>query len=623
MRAAHGLPIDHGGPVERPFEPFPYEAVEGSISGRLEKMALRHAARLAVQDAQVSLTYEELADRAGRIASALRQAVGSRPGPIAILLGNDVRLPPAIFGALAAGRAFVPLDVAHPIERNLLIASHAGAAAVISGGAMAQAIAARLGAETPVLQVETAMEHAAEAPWVQAGPEAPAYLLYTSGSTGTPKGVLHSHRNCLHDVLVLTNNGHLNCEDRIGVFYGGVIGAMRRIFSALLNGASLHMLPPLDMEPEGLVQQIKARGLTCYHGVPTLFRRIASAVPDGERLETLRLVRLSGDRSDWSDYDLFRKVCPPDACFGINLGSTEVSSTYAHWYVDPSVRESGGRLPVGREMDDVVVEIVDAGGEPLPDGETGQFRVTSRYLAQGYWNAPELTAAAFSSDASDPGVRSFLTGDMGLRRPDGLLEFAGRMDQMIKLRGHRIEPAEVEAALRACPGVLDAAAVIRRDEHDVPRAMVAYVEPEPEADTLLPRHVMAMASRVLPRHLMPSVIFVQQALPRLMNFKVDRRKLAQLDASRGEEGGDRASNPVLDLVASAFEAVAPGRRATPEDNLLSLGGDSLQAVQLALELKQRFSFEVPGTVIRQSQSIRQLANWIWHRARELAAEMPH
>jgi amino acid adenylation domain-containing protein len=602
--------MDHGGPAQRPFEPFPYEALEASIIDRLELMARKHAARLAVQDAERTLTYGELAELVGRVAGALGPVLAGRPGPVAVLLGNGLSLPPAIFGVLAAGRAFAPLDPTHPLDRNRLIAAHAGAAAVITDGQTAQAVSDALGDDTPVVSIDAALEHAPGAPWLRARPGELAYVLYTSGSTGTPKGVCHTHRNCLHDVLLVTNNAHHNPTDRIGVFYGGVIGAMRRIFSSLLNGASLHILRPLELGPEGLVAELRAQGLTGYEGVPTLFRRIAAAVPEGEKLETLRLVRLSGDRSEWGDYDLFRRVCGPDACFGVTLGSTEVSSTYAHWFVDPELRRPGGRLPVGRETDDVLVEVVDPEGRVLPDGETGEFRVTSRYVATGYWNAPELTARAFSTDPDDPELRTFLTGDVGFRRLDGLLEHVGRKDQMIKLRGHRIEPAELEIALRACPGVVDAAAVIRRSPDGIARAMVAYVELNPEEGTLLPRHLMAMISQVLPGHLMPAAVFVEPRLPRLMNFKVDRTALAKIDANRGADSQDREADWILDRVASAFESVVPGIRPTPEDNLLSLGGDSLQAVQLELELKQRFAVAPSGSVIRQSHSIRQLADWI-------------
>ena len=613
MRTIHGMPVDHGGPIDKPFEPFPYEALEASIPERLAEVVRRHGARMAVQDASRSLTYEQLGELTSGVASSLRPLLEGRPGPVALVLGNDARLPPAIFGTLAAGRPFVPLDPTHPVDRNRLIAAHAGAAAVITDGAVAGAVAGAFGSATPVVSIDAALAHAPDSPWLHVSPGELAYVLYTSGSTGQPKGVCHTHRNGLHDALIIINNAHQSCDDRIGVFYGGVIGAMRRIFSTLLNGSSLHMLRPVELEAEGLVEQIRSRGLTAYHGVPTLFRRIAAVVPDGERLETLRVVRLSGDRSEWADYDLFRKVCPPNASFGVTLGSTEVSCTYANWYVDPSLREPGARLPVGRETDDVRVEVIDDEGRVVPDGEAGEFRVSSRYISTGYWDAPELTAAAFATDPADPEIRTFLTGDIGFRRPDGLLEHVGRKDQMVKLRGHRIEPAELETALRACSGVADAAVVIRLNDNGSARAMVAYVELQPGEDTLLPRHLMAQISRVLPAYLMPGAISTMRKLPRLMNFKIDRASLTQIDARRVSDELGRAKDEVLDRVASAFEAVVPGVRATPEDNLLSLGGDSLQAVQLALELERRFAFAPPAKVIRQSQSIRELAEWMKRR----------
>ena len=533
MSPAHGLPIDHGGPVDRPFDNFPAAALEGSLIDRFLQVAQRHSDRLAVQDARLSLTFAEVADRAERIASALQEAVDGRPGPIATLLPNDARLPSALLGALGAGRPFVPLDIDHPLARNQLIAGQAGASMILSDGAMAAELRALLGDQTPVLDLETAMASPAVRPMVRAAPDDLAYILYTSGSTGAPKGVCHSHRNGLFDALVVVDNVHLTCDDRLSLFYASVIGAIRRTFSALLSGASLHIMPPGGRGAEELAAEFRARGVTYMHEVPTIFRRLAGALEPGQRFESLRAVRLSGDRSEWADYDLFRQVTQPGAFFGVNLGCTEVPSTYLHWFVDEAVREPGGRLPVGREMLGVRVTVVDAEGLPLPEGEVGEFRVSSRGLALGYWNAPELTAAAFRPDPDDPQTRTYLTGDMGFRRPDGLYEFVGRKDHMVKLRGHRVEPAELEATLCACFGVVDAAAVIRRDAAGAPCAMVAYVEPDPGEDTLLPRHLMAMISRVLPRHLMPAVIFIEPRLPRLMNFKIDRAALARLDSSRG------------------------------------------------------------------------------------------
>ena len=619
MKMVHGLPIDHGGPVDRAFENFPVSALEGSLVDRFLFVAERHADRLAVQDASVSLTYAEVAGRAKRIASALQEAVEGRPGPIATLLPNDARLPAALLGALGAGRPFVPLDIDHPLARNRLIAGQAGASVILSDGAMADELRALLGDHTPVLDLETALASPVVRPMLRAAPDELAYILYTSGSTGAPKGVCHSHRNGLFDALVVVDNVHLTCEDRLSLFYASVIGAIRRTFSALLSGASLHIMPPGGRGAEELAAEFRARGITYMHEVPTIFRRLAGALEPGQRFESLRAVRLSGDRSEWADYDLFRRTAPPDAFFGVNLGCTEVPSTYLHWFVDEAVREPGARLPVGREMLGVQVTVVDADGFALPDGEVGEFRVSSCGLALGYWNAPELTAAAFRPNPDEPETRTYLTGDMGFRRSDGLYEFVGRKDHMVKLRGHRVEPAELEKTLCGCFGVVDAAAVIRRNPEGVPSAMVAYVELEPDCDTLMPRHLMALLSRKLPKHLMPSVIFIRPQLPRLPNFKIDRTELARLDAARRWDDGGRASDDVLKQVSLAFETLLPGSNPTPDDNLLSLGGDSLQAVELALELRRRFSFEIPGSVIRQSQSIHQLANWVKRRMKERAA----
>jgi amino acid adenylation domain-containing protein len=601
--------IDHGGPVDRPFEPFPESALEGSITARFDEIVRRFPKRLAIQDAVQEVTYEELAARVGRIAAAVAERTAGRNGPVAILLPNDARLPTSMVAVIAAGRAFIPLDADHPIDRNSRIASHAEAAAVVSVGELASRARSLFAAELPVIDLET-FDAGATRPDIRQGPDDLAYILYTSGSTGRPKGVFHSHRNCLHDVLTLTNNAHIDCEDRIGLFYAGVIGAARRTFTALLNGASLHIMPPRELGAERLVEELDARGVTIFHSVPTLFRRVAGAVKPGERLKSVRIVRLSGDRSDWGDWELFRRAFAPDAHLGVNLGSTEVSSTYAHWYVDDSVRRAGERLPVGRVMQGVQVEVVDPDGAAVPPGETGEFVVRSRYIALGYWREPELTARTFSTDPDDPAVRIFRTGDMGLVRPDGLLEFVGRKDQLIKLRGHRIEPSEVESALRGLAGVGEAAVVVRTDEHGRPRAMVAYVELRRETQGMLPRHILAMLSRVLPAYMHPATVFMIEALPKLANFKIDRAALAALDAARDDGAAARKADPLLDDVASAFEAVLGIRGATPEDNLLSLGGDSLQAVGVALELQNRTGVTVPQEVFAEIRSIRDLAEWI-------------
>ncbi len=600
------------------FGGIPEAGLEGSILDRFDLIAQRFPDRRAVEDEAGAITYAELRARVQAIASAVAAATEGLEGPVAVMARHDAGFAAAFLGVMAAGRAAVLLDAGHPAERNRRIAAHSGACAVAAANTLESYARDIFPASSPVIDLDAPAPAEPPPQSVRPRPEDLAYVLYTSGSTGAPKGVAHDHRTAVHDMLLFTDFAQVRPEDRLSVFYSSVISAVRRTLGALLNGASLHVLAADRLGAEGLVREVRARGITILVDVPTIFRRLAGATPKGERLESLRLVCLAGDRCDWSDYDDFLSVASSGAVFAISAGSTEVPG-YARWRVDPAKREAGERLPVGRPLPGLRLWIERDDGSVAGDGEAGELVVASRFLARGYWQDPEATASSFRPDPEDPEGRVFHTGDLGLRRSDGLLVLIGRKDVQIKLRGHRIEPAEAEAALRACSGVADAAAVVRRDQRGRSQALVAYVELEPGYETLLPRHLMAKLAQVLPAHLAPSVILIVDALPRLMNFKIDRASLERLDAERVVDEHGRAADPVLDRMIEAFEIILPGAHPTPEDNLLSLGGDSLQAVTLALEIDQAFGVRVPGDVLRQALSIRELAQWMSLR---LANEPP-
>ena len=537
-------------------EGIPASALEASVWDRFEWVAERFADRLAVQDDVCALTYAELRSRAAGIACAVAAAVEGREGPVAILAQHDAGFAAAFLGVMASGRAAVLLDSGHPAERNRRIAAHSGACAV--------AAAAELGAYardifptgTPIITLE-APAAGPERPLPRVRPGDLAYVLYTSGSTGEPKGVFHDHRAAVHGILTFAEFAKIRPQDRLCIFYSGVISAVRRTLGALLTGASLHIFQAETLGAAGMAREVRARGISIIVDVPTIFRRLAGALAPGERLESLRHLCLSGDRCDWSDYDAFLAATTPDAEFAISAASTEVPSCYARWMVDPAARTPAGRLPIGRPVRGVEVWIENAEGQPAADGEAGELVVSSRYIARGYWQDPEATAAKFEPDPRDGLARVFRTGDLGLRRPDGLFELVGRKDRQIKLRGHRIEPAEVESVLRAFEGVADAATVVRKDPAGANRALIAYVQREPGFRSLMPRHLMAKISHVMPLHLTPSMIFVVRALPQLMNFKVDRTALAKLDAKRARSDGGRAEDPMLD------SSPRPSRRSSP------------------------------------------------------------
>ena len=605
------LPIDHGGPVDRPFEVFPYSALESSVLDRFDAVASRFPERLAIQDTTRRLTYAELAAMVDRIAAAVIAATAGRAGPVAILLRGEVRFPAAMLGVLAAGRAYVPLDADQPIARNQLIATQAGASVVLSAGDLADHVRTLFPHELPVLDLGALDDLPHLKPSRRPGPGDLAYVVYTSGSTGTPKGVYQNHRALLHDVLQFTNALHLDCEDRLSLAYSpSVIGAIRDIYGALLNGASVHVLPPRELKAAGLVREIRARGITVLHAVPALFRRVIEALGAHERFDSVRIVYLASDRIGWSDVDDFRRSFSSNALLYVTLGLTECTTVHSHWFVDESVRATSAQLPVGRAIPDRMVIIADEDGEAVVEGEIGELIVASRYIGLGYWGAPELTRQAFGADGADPETRIFRTGDLGRRRPDGLIEFVGRKDEQVKLRGYRIEPAEVESAIINCPEVADAVVVVRRNEAGVPRSLAAYVVLRPDARGMLPRHLAAMLQRRLPRYMVPWPIIAVEELPRLSNLKIDRSQLALMDTRRTGDPSHRVTNEMVNEVAKVFERVLGVDGAMPDDDVSSLGGDSLQAVTIATELEERFAVVLSDDVMDTARTIQDLARWI-------------
>jgi amino acid adenylation domain-containing protein len=594
----------------RSFEPFPPAALQGSIVDRFAHVSACHANRVALADLERTLTYAELSALVTKVAANLAIELMNRDGPVAILMPHDARFPAAILSVLAAARIQVPLDSTHPTERNRVIVQGAGAAAVLSIGDMANHVAALFPEDIPVLDFDRLAQGPATAPPASPGPDDVAQILYTSGSAGVPKGVYNSHRNCLHDILALTNRTRITHEDNVALLYSpSVIGGLKLAFGALLNGAALHVLSTRELQAEGLAKAIGARAIKVYGSVPALFRQIVGALGDGERLESIRIARLGGDRVDWSDFDLLRRVSARAELI-VSLGSTECSSHYAEWVVDGRLEPRGDRLPVGRPTPEVEIEILDENSASVSHGEVGEFVVTSRHLALGYWRAPELTDAAFVASPGRPGLRSFRTGDVGRRRADGLLEYHGRKDRQIKLRGHRIEPAEIEAALRSCAGVGEAAIVERKDRDGNSISFVAYVEAGRGEPAIESKAVLGNVARLLPRFMLPAAIYVVESLPRLPSLKLDWVRLAELDTMRLNARADGRDDPVIDEIASVFERLLGVSGARRDDGFYSLGGDSLKAVVAAAELERRFGIVAPAELFGEMVTIGDIAHYV-------------
>lgn len=573
--------------------------------------AVRHfPTSLAVTDGNRSFSYAELAALTNTIAGNVFAAVGEGERPVAILLPSEARYLAAMLGTLAAGRGFLLLDADHPEDRNRAIAANAGAAAVVSAGDLVGP-ASTLFPDAAVVDLDGLDSRYASRPALSS-PGDLACIVYTSGSTGRPKGVAWNRRD-LHAALqaVIEQIG-LDHTDRMSMVYSpAAVTSVADGLRPALTGASLHVLPPRELGAVGIVRAIGEHGITMFAAVPTLFRHVAeSADEQAEELRSVRLVMLAGEPCFWTDFDLFRRAFPPTASLLIRMGSTECLS-YSLWFADSAARTGGERLPIGVPPPSLEARLVDEAGQAVPDGDAGELLVTGTQLSQCYWNDPEATARFYRTDPADPAVRTFRTGDLVRRRPDGLYEFLGRKDHQIKLHGHRIEPAEIESALRSCDGVRDGAVVPRRGEDGKVRALIAYVELAADARGLVPRHIQAMLSRTLPAHMVPASVVILPQLPRLPSFKVDRRELEGLAAARAEEAEtSQPHDPLIDEIARVFEAAIGIIAASGDDNVASLGGDSLQALEIVAALEERFQVSLPVEMFTATESIRDLANWV-------------
>jgi amino acid adenylation domain-containing protein len=586
-------------------DPFPASALEKSICDRFQSMAGRFGNRLAIRAGDRSLTYAQLAVAANRIATAVATANPS-PGPIAVLLNHGAQFPAAILGALATGRPCVALDADHPMDRNQRIATHAGAACVICTRELASQARALFPSNVLVIDIESIGEPEAGPAAAPPGPDDVAHIIYTSGSTGSPKGVFQNHRGVLHDIMQAVNTDQVTCEDQFALFYAPtVIAGLRTMLTALLSGAALHVIAPTRLGRSAMVREIAEHGITILRSSPTLLRHIVAGLEPNERFNCVRLVALGGERVDWGDFDIVRRSFPPSTKLSVHLGATECWTLHTTWYVEASARQTHHRLPVGRAIPDRRARILNADGSATPDGEVGEIVVTSRYIALGYWRDPGLTAQSFETDSSDPLGRRYRTGDLVRRLPDGLIEFVGRQDQQVKLHGYRIEPNEVEVALKACTGVSDGAVVVRCNESGLPVALIGYAQLKAGQRGLLPRHLLAMLSQRLAPYMLPAEIVLVDELPWLPNFKIDRKRLAQIDAARHVEPDAVNSVLVVELI-QMIEKLTKVSGATASDNLLTMGGDSLQALELVREIEQRFRVVIHAQVPISTRSI---ADW--------------
>jgi amino acid adenylation domain-containing protein len=578
-----------------------------------------------------SLTYGELADRSGQLASYLR-ALGAGPEePEEIIALWAERSPGMLTGLVAiarSGAAYLPLDPSHPEDRLALQLAEAGVRiAVAADRAGAERLARIAGGAVRVVCLEDEEEAIIRrfSKWVaQIDPNQVLFVLYTSGSTGRPKGVAVPHRGV---VRLVRGGGPARIAAGETVLQLAPVSfdaSTFEIWGALANGARLVF--PVAGPPtlDGIARALERHGVTVLHLTAGLFHAMVE-----ERLGALRgLKRLLTGGDALSAAHVRRAVrelpgCEVVCCYGPTEGTT---FTTCHLTDSPATREGGGALsreagegwgggagpfaPLGRPVAGTRVHLLDAGLRPVPIGVPGELCVGGDGLARGYLGQPERTAERFVPDPFADRARLYRTGDRARRLADGTLEFLGRFDDQVKIRGFRVEPGVVEAALESHPEVARAVvlALGRRGES---ARLAAFVVPR-DGVAPVPAELRASLQGRLPEFMLPASIEVLAELPLTPNAKLDRRALASraeaVPAERVEEEG-RPPSPVEERVAAVWSEIL-GRRVGLRDDFFALGGHSLLAIRLLSRLRDAFAVEVPLRVLFESPTVEKVAAFV-------------
>ena len=602
---------------------FSRDQVEQSIVQRFESMVERYPGRVAVQFDGRCVTYDELNRRANQVARALVDRSGHRPEPVAILMGQGIWPMVAMVGVLKAGKFYTPFEPTSAEERLRRMLGNAGVSWIVTDGGTLE-LARRLApASDAVLNLDDLPPTLPTDNLQLSIPaDALACITYTSGSTGEPKGVILAHRAILANIRNYTNLIHICPDDRLSMVRSHAFnGAIKDIYGALLNGASLH---PFDLARHGAAAMagwMRAEGISLYCSVTTTWRQLISSLTGDHAFPDLRLVFIGGEPAYAEDVQRWWAAGASTCLVLFGYGISEAGHVTGI-LTEPSHPLASGPIPAGYATDEVRVHILDDTGCPLQPGEVGEIAVSSPALAAGYWSRPGLTAVAFRPAAD--GRRVYHTGDLGRLDPDGCLHHLGRMDHQAKIAGQRIELGEVESALLSLPFVDEAAAVIQ-PRADGENRLIAYIVAAGAAPPSVSQLRAALRAR-LPDAMLPSYFVTLPKLPKTPMGKVDRNNLPAPAFTRPWLDTPYAAprSPVEDELASVWEEVLGIRGIGVHDAFFDLGGNSLLAMQvlerasrqLQVHLTLAQLFELP-TVERMAAAV--IEQWMGQPAKLAAA----
>lgn len=590
------------------------------IHNLFEARAREQPDAVAVVAGGREVTYRELDERANRLARYLR-AQGVSPGTfVGVCLRRSVEPLVAVLGILKAGGAYVPLDPVYPRDRLAFMLGDTQAPLVLTERALADRLPEGDARCLCVEQIAT--ELAAfdpTAPEPVSGPGDVCYVIYTSGSTGRPKGVVLRHTAVVNVLDWVNATFQVGPRDRL-LFVTSLSFdlSVYDVFGVLGAGGSVRVADEEELrDPARLVRVLRTEGVTIWDSAPAALQQLAPFFDRDrprDRPDRLRLVMLSGDWIPVPLPDQVRGAFPGASV--VSLGGATEAAIWSNWYPIGAVDPAWPSIPYGRPIRNARYHVLDARMQPCPVGVPGELHIGGLVLADGYLNRPELTAERFVPDpltaptpSSDPADthRLYKTGDLARYMPDGNIEFLGRMDQQVKVRGFRVELGEIEAVLGAHPAVRECVVKHHRDAGNHVY-LAAYVVPHPGAAPRAEELAKFLQAK-LPEYMVPAHFVALDALPLTPNGKVDRAALQAPDraAAKPEAAFELPANDAERALLPLWEELLNVRPISVTDSFHDLGGHSLSAAVLVSRIEARLGHRVPLEALFAAPTIRGLA----------------
>ena len=580
-------------------------ARDATIADVFEQRAEQRPHAVAVQLDGHCLTYGELDAAANRLAWALLERGVAPESAVGVLLRRSPTLPVALLGVLKAGGAYVPLDVDYPRERLAFMLEDTDATAIVTQPDLVARLPSGASAAMVLDDDLTALDgQSSHSPPRETASDSLAYLIHTSGSTGTPKAVQVPHRGI---VRLVTGQPDVTFEADDAVLQVTPLTfdlSAFEIWGALLNGGRLVMHAPGRPTPASIVRAVREHGITTLDLATGLMHQVVDF--DLAGLRDLRQLIVGGDVL--SVRHARRVVDELPGCRLVNAYGPTEATVYACWHsVTTELDPEASSVPIGRPLEGTLVRVLDERGAQVACGEPGELHIGGEGVARGYHRRPDLTSERFVADPLRPGQRLYRTGDLVCAREDGELEFLGRTDRQLKVRGVRVEPGEVESALLAHPAVAQAA-VVARETAFGQRELVAYVVRRPHTAGTGPEPRSFVADR-LPSALVPARVLELPRLPLTPNGKLDRAALAaQDDAGAPPRPAFRPPHgAVQERLADLWSQTLRIGEVGADDDFLRLGGDSLAAMELSARIERELSVPIAPEVVLDNPTLGSLA----------------